>query len=354
MPTIKVTNLTKHFEDSIAIQDISFTLKDGELLTLLGPSGSGKTTLLRLIAGLIKPDEGKIFFDNQDISDIPTEERNIGFVFQSFALFPHLTVLENIAFGLKAKNRSREVIKKRLKELLKLTDLQDKADRYPRELSGGEQSRVALARALAPNPSLLLLDEPLSALDKNLKESLRWKIRRIQQEVSVSTIYVTHDQEEAMEISDRILILNKGRIIEKGTPRSLYLRPQKAFTAKFLGIVNVLKGSIKQKDERYYLETSFGSLLLPQNDFLEKKKTIAIAISPENIELSLEENESVNEFQAFIKTIKFGGPYTEIIVETDATSITLHKTSSNTAHKYRNGQSVYISFPRESIIFLQT
>ncbi|RLI74484.1 hypothetical protein DRO91_00320, partial [Candidatus Heimdallarchaeota archaeon] len=262
MPSIRVRNISKKFEDSIAIEDISFDVQEGELLTLLGPSGSGKTTVLRLIAGLIKPDTGQILFDEKDISGIPTEERNIGFVFQSYALFPHLTVAENIAFGLETRGWSRTEKEDRVRELLQLVGLEGKGKRYPRQLSGGEQSRVALARAIAPNPSLLLLDEPLSALDVSLRENLRKAIREIQQQVKISTVYVTHDQEEAMEISDRIIILNHGRIVEVGTPRELYLQPKKVFTAQFLGISNVFSAEIIRNDD-LLLKVPFGSLNVP-------------------------------------------------------------------------------------------
>ncbi|MCK5297685.1 MAG: ABC transporter ATP-binding protein [Candidatus Heimdallarchaeota archaeon] len=352
MPTIEVRNISKAFEDSIAILDISFKLEDGELITLLGPSGSGKTTVLRLIAGLIESDTGEILFDGIDISNVPTEDRNIGFVFQSYALFPHLTVAENIAFGLETRKWVKEDIISRVVEMLELVDLTGKGKRYPRELSGGEKSRVALARALAPKPSLLLLDEPLSALDMSLKESLRDIIIEIQQKIQVSTIYVTHDQKEAMEVSDRIILLNEGQIIESGTPQKLYLTPKKQFTAEFLGVTNLLVGTLIKKKNQYLFETSFGVLetLAPSDRTISEEK---IAIFPEHISVSIKKTNQINEFSAIIKKSSFGGPYIDLVVTVNSTDLKVQITSSQIEKMYKKGQKVFISIPKEYILFLE-
>ncbi|TET29465.1 MAG: ABC transporter ATP-binding protein [Candidatus Heimdallarchaeota archaeon] len=352
MPTIEVRNISKTFEDSIAILDISFKLEDGELITLLGPSGSGKTTVLRLIAGLIESDTGEILFDEVDISNVPTEDRNIGFVFQSYALFPHLTVAENIAFGLETRRWPKEKIISRVIEMLELVGLEGKGKRYPRELSGGEKSRVALARALAPEPSLLLLDEPLSALDMSLKESLRDVIREIQQKVQVSTIYVTHDQKEAMEVSDRIIILNNGQIVESGTPQELYLDPKKQFTAEFLGVTNLLEGTLKKKKGQFLFETSFGILEILAPIYPINTEGI-LAIFPEHINVSYKKMNHTNEFPATIKKSSFGGPYIDLIVTVNSTDLEVQITSSMIEKLPKKGQKVFISIPKENVLFLE-
>lgn len=352
MPQIVIEDITKSFEDSIAIKNISFTLDDGKLITLLGPSGSGKTTILRLIAGLIQPDKGKILVDNEDISEIPTEKRNIGFVFQSYALFPHLSVAENIAFGLETRKWSKEQITNRVKEMLKLVGLGGKGKRYPRELSGGEQSRVAVARALAPNPDLLLLDEPLSALDQSLKESLRHKLREIQQEVKVSTIYVTHDQTEAMEISDEIILLNKGEIVEIGTPKSLYLQPKKRFTAEFLGISNIIAGQLTKKDGENFFNCFLGNLLLPKYKLLNNTGEISIAIFPELINLHETTKGLENEFLGTITKVSFGGAKTTYLIEINQNVLEVIDISSNTKKIYSVGDNIVLEIPLNSIHIL--
>ena len=352
MPFIEVKNISKKFEDSIAIENISFTLNDGELLTFLGPSGSGKTTILRLIAGLIEPDKGEILFDGRNVSKIPTEKRNIGFVFQSYALFPHLTVTENIAFGLETRKWIKEQKITRVKELLDLIELKGKGKRFPRELSGGEKSRVALARALAPNPDLLLLDEPLSSLDMSLKESLRNAIREIQQKVKVSTIYVTNDQKEAMAISDKIIILNEGRIVESGTPRKLYLQPKQKFTAQFLGVRNILTGKVVNKDNRFFLTTPFGDLEFFNSQKIAKDE-ITIAIFPEHINVSEEKTNQQNEFLAEIIKSSFGGPKIDLIIKINKFNLFVQTTSSIDRKLCKEGKKIFVNFPSNSMILLK-
>jgi ABC-type Fe3+/spermidine/putrescine transport system ATPase subunit len=351
MAFIEVTNIGKQFEDSIAIADISFTLNEGELVTLLGPSGCGKTTVLKLIAGLLEPDTGKIIVDGVDVSTIATEDRNIGFVFQSYALFPHLTVAENIAFGLETRKWSKDKKIDRIKELLKLVGLEGFGKRYPRELSGGEKSRVALARAIAPNPNLLLLDEPLSALDVSLKESLQKAICEIQREVNITTIYVTHDQREAMEVSDKIIILESGRVVEFGSPRDLYLKPKKRFTAEFLGITNIFHGELDELNGRKIIKTSFGNLEI---NFEEgKSNKIHIAIYPEQIQINLEKQELANEFHGIIKNISFGGARTNIIVEVNNQDIEIETTYSTINESYSKGDEIFITIPKNAIVKLE-
>jgi len=242
MVQVKLAGVTKRFGETVAVKGISFTTSPGEFLTLLGPSGCGKTTTLRLIAGFEQPDAGDILFDSRSVLSDPPERRRVGMVFQSYALFPHMSVKQNVVYGL----RFRRGIDKRARvhELLEMVDLAGLEQRSPTELSAGQRQRVALARALAPQPRILLLDEPLSALDAKLRESLRTQIHRIQRELTLSTIYVTHDQEEALAISDRIVIMNAGVIEQIGTPQEAYERPQTAFVASFIGRTTRLDGEV--------------------------------------------------------------------------------------------------------------
>jgi len=239
MVSVELRNVSKRWGGFELRVDLS--VRDGEFLTLLGPSGCGKTTTLRIVAGLEKPDSGRVFFGGRDVTDLEPSERNIGIVFQDYALFPHMTVFKNIAFGLEMRKLPREEVERRVQWALELVGLSGLENRYPEQLSGGQQQRVALARALVIEPEVLLLDEPLSSLDAKIRERLRSEIRRIQRELGITTIYVTHDQEEAMAVSDRIAVMNVGRIEGVGEPLELYYRPRTEFVARFLGISNILE-----------------------------------------------------------------------------------------------------------------
>lgn len=244
MSRVRLVNVSKHYGSTVAVEHVNLDVAEGEFVTLLGPSGCGKTTTLRMIAGLIEPTAGRIFFDDQDITNLPPNARNIGFVFQTPALFPHMSVADNIGFGLSVKGRPKSEIKTRIAEVLKLVDLVNYGDRLPRQLSGGQQQRVALARVLATDPRVLLFDEPLSALDRNLRETLKYNILELQRRTGKTAIYVTHDQSEAFAISDRIAVMNQGLIDQIGTQTEIYLHPQSDFVAEFIGANNRLAGRI--------------------------------------------------------------------------------------------------------------
>ena len=237
---IVVENVSKHFGDFLVLDQINLEVKNGSLVALLGPSGSGKSTLLRLIAGLETPDVGKIYLTGQDATNQDVRERNIGFVFQHYALFKHMTVRDNIGFGLDIRKHPKEKIQAKVDELLDLIQLKGLGNRYPSQLSGGQRQRVALARALAVEPAVLLLDEPFGALDAKVRKELRAWLRRLHDEVHVTSVFVTHDQEEAMEVSDEIVVMNKGRIEQIGTPAEVYDRPATSFVMSFIGPVNVI------------------------------------------------------------------------------------------------------------------
>lgn len=237
---IVVENVSKQFGSFQAVDRVSLEIKSGSLVALLGPSGSGKSTLLRLIAGLEIPDSGKIILTGKDATNQSVQERNIGFVFQHYALFKHMTVRQNVAFGMEIRKLPRAKVKARVEQLLELVQLSGLGDRYPSQLSGGQRQRVALARALAAEPNVLLLDEPFGALDAKVRKDLRAWLRRLHDEVHVTTVFVTHDQEEAMEVSDEIVVMNKGRVEQVGTPAEIYDHPATAFVMSFIGPVNVL------------------------------------------------------------------------------------------------------------------
>jgi iron(III) transport system ATP-binding protein len=241
---IAVQNATKRFGAMAAANDVTLTVEEGELFTLLGPSGCGKTTLLRLIAGFYMPDEGEIRFDDRRVNEMPPHERGIGMVFQNYALWPHMTVAQNVAYGLKLRKVPSGDVEQRVHAVLEKVKLGGLDQRYPGQLSGGQQQRVALARALVLNPEILLLDEPLSNLDAKIRIQVRAEIRKLQKELGITTIYVTHDQEEALTLSDRIAVFDKGRLLEVGPPKTLYETPKTRFVADFIGINNQIEGTV--------------------------------------------------------------------------------------------------------------
>ena len=240
MSFLQLTQINKIFSDIPAVENFNLEVEQGEFISFLGPSGCGKTTTLRMVAGFELPTSGKITISDQDLTYVPPNKRNVGMVFQSYALFPNMTVAENIGYGLKVTGKPKAEIKQRVNEMLALIHLESFEMRYPGQLSGGQQQRVALARALAIHPQVLLLDEPLSALDAKIRVELRQEIRRIQQQLGITTIYVTHDQEEALSLSDRVVVMSQGRIEQVGTPAEIYSYPETEFVAKFVGQINLL------------------------------------------------------------------------------------------------------------------
>ena len=243
--SITVKNVTKRFGSFVALDDVSLDVPAGELLALLGPSGSGKTTLLRIISGLETADAGAVYYHDEDVTDAAVRERNVGFVFQHYALFRHMNVFDNIAFGLRVRKRSKAEIRDRVKELIRLVQLEGLDGSLPSQLSGGQRQRVALARALAAQPKVLLLDEPFGALDAKVRQELRQWLRRLHDELHVTSVFVTHDQEEAFEVSDRVVIMNKGKIEQIGSPAEIFERPANPFVMDFLGNVNVFQGTVQ-------------------------------------------------------------------------------------------------------------
>ncbi|MFW9888659.1 MAG: ABC transporter ATP-binding protein [Candidatus Thorarchaeota archaeon] len=287
MVAVELQGLMRRFRDGTSIGPINLIIANGELMTLLGPSGSGKTTTLRMIAGFFRPQTGKLLFDGQDVTFAPPRERNIGMVFQSVALFPNMSVYQNIAFALEMAGWSREATVDRVEFLADLLGIRGLLMRRSNEVSGGEGQRIALARALAKKPDLLLLDEPLSALDPQLRERLQTEIRRIQDSLNITTIYVTHSQDEAFAISDRVAILNEGVVIQVGHPEELYDKPANEFVASFLGSGNVLTGLVVDLQEKHVIVETNG-YRFAANGSAEKGRTVKYTVKPEDITLTLD------------------------------------------------------------------
>nr|WP_319552907.1 ABC transporter ATP-binding protein [uncultured Vibrio sp.] len=269
MSYVTAKNLTKRFGDNTVFEDIQFTIEQGEFITLLGPSGCGKSTLLRSLAGLNPVDGGSISVNGEDITHQVPQERGIGMVFQSYALFPNMTVEGNIAFGLKMKKLDADIIQREVAKVIELVDLKGKEKQYPHQLSGGQRQRVALARALVVKPRILLLDEPLSALDAKIRKHLRQQIRDIQKEMNLTTIFVTHDQEEAMIMSDRIFLMNKGEIVQAGTPEEIYTQPANEFVAGFMGHYNLVEAD--HAKQLFNIDTQSKVAIRPESIYVREQ-----------------------------------------------------------------------------------
>jgi iron(III) transport system ATP-binding protein len=284
---INLKGLVKRFGTLEAVSRISLEIKDGELFTLLGPSGCGKTTLLRLIGGFHRPDAGEIFFGQKEVSPIPPYGRNIGMVFQNYALWPHMTIFDNIAYGLKLRKFPKGEISAKVLYALRLVNLSGLEKRYPGQLSGGQQQRVALARALVLNPDVLLLDEPLSNLDAKIRVQVRAEIRKLQKDLGITTIYVTHDQEEALTLSDRIAVIDHGKLQQVGSPRDLYARPESLFVADFIGINNLIPGEVRAIQEtKMEVQTDVGLLVCIRQGRFTPGERCMVSVRPETASLS--------------------------------------------------------------------
>ena len=319
---LRLERLSKNFGEFIAVDDVNLHIRRGEFLTILGPSGSGKTTLLMIIAGFLEATTGDIQFDGLSIMSLRPEKRNFGMVFQGYALFPHMTVRQNIAYPLEVRKGARDEIVKRVDEMLELVQLETFGDRLPRQLSGGQQQRVALARALIFDPLVLLLDEPLGALDKKLRSNVQTQLKHLHRKVGKTFVYVTHDQEEALSMSDRVVIMNHGRVVQVGSPQELYERPSTVFASKFIGKSNILRGVVNQVDgnEVLYAIADKYFQQLVSNEKFSKNDEIILALRPEKIKITrckVASNE-VNILVGRIIDITYFGSTISVNVETDS------------------------------------
>ena len=281
--SVRLADLTKHYGQAAAVDRLSLTIEPGELVALLGPSGCGKTTSLRMIAGLVSPSAGEIFVNGRPITGVPVHKRNIGMLFQSYALFPHLTVAQNVAFGLDMRGIRRQAAARRVREALDLVQLEAHEGKLPSQLSGGQQQRVALARALVIEPAMLLLDEPLGALDKGLRESMQVELRLLQRRLGITTVMVTHDQDEAMTLSDRIVVMRNGQLEQVGTPAEVYQNPLTRFVAGFLGVSNFFQGTVTGRDNgAIHVDCTDGLKLTVPGDY-SVGRTVTTAVRPEAV-----------------------------------------------------------------------
>ena len=308
---INITNISKNFDEVQALKSVNLEIKDGEFFALLGPSGCGKTTLLRILSGFEQPDQGSIFIDGLDVTSMKPFVRPTNMMFQSYALFPHLNVFKNIAYGLERERLSKNEIINRAEEIINKTNLIGLENRFPDELSGGQRQRVALARCLVKKPKVLLLDEPLTALDKNLKEKMKIELKNLQQQFNITFVVVTHDQDEALALADRVAIMNEGEIIQTGTPYDVYTFPESYFVAQFIGKMNFFQPSKIDNNYFYFLNNSH--ILLPKN-YVKNPKSVGIR--PED--LFFDKSDKTNfEFSATIKNIIYHGEFNEILFKTD-------------------------------------
>lgn len=321
--TLRFENVTKRYGEIVALDNVSFSVEGGEFFSLLGPSGCGKTTLLRIVAGFERPDSGKVYLDDQDITDLAPNKRPVNTVFQNYALFPHLTLYENIAFGLRVRKTPQAIVEKEVAKALEMIQMGEHAHKWPSQISGGQKQRIAIARALINRPGLLLLDEPLSALDLKLRQKMLMEIDLIHDEVGITFLFVTHDQTEAMSVSDRICVLNKGKIEQIGSPAELYETPKSSFVAAFIGDTNFLEGSVKSfiSSEYSLLEIDGMPDVLCYNDkILTLGDNVYLSVRPEKIRITREkptEHNHLNIFYGEVDNIVYKGDHTNFWVRVD-------------------------------------
>ena len=351
MAFLELSGVQKSFGDNCVVKNFDLSVARGEFVTLLGPSGCGKTTTLRMIAGFETPSGGMIAIDDKDITQLAANKRNIGMVFQSYALFPNMTVAGNVGFGLRVAGRPALEIKARVEEMLQLIKLAHLAERYPRQLSGGQQQRVSLARALAPSPKILLLDEPLSALDARIRVALREEIRSLQQKLGITTIFVTHDQEEALSMSDRIVVMNDGRIEQVGAPREIYNRPRTRFVASFVGTLNALTGVV--------VDAAAGALSIEGQNVIARRgleganagEPCALALRPEALQIA-GAAPGRNALTGVVEEVAFLGSVIRVKLRLAQSALLIDSFNSGADAPPALGATIKVSFSPEDLIVL--
>jgi spermidine/putrescine transport system ATP-binding protein len=362
-PWVELRNITKRFNEVTAVDDLSFRVEKGEFFSLLGPSGCGKTTTLRMIGGLETPDEGEILINGEIVNDLPAYKRDTSIVFQNLALFPHLTVNENIAFGLECRKVPKGERGDRVREVLNLVRLAGLGDRRIDQLSGGQQQRVALARSIVLQPEVLLLDEPLASLDRKLREDMQLELKQIQERVAITFIYVTHDQKEAISMSDRILVLNEGKVVQMGTPTDIYERPKARFVADFMGASNIFSAKvIGRTGERVQAETDSGLRLVVirhEDLVVPTSERVSICIRPEAIKVypPYADEEGENQFGGKIEEKVYQGDFTELVISLEQGERIIVRLSSESARRQREilqkGAEVLVEWPPEEVSLLE-
>ena len=351
MAYLTLTNVSKQFADSYAVQDFNLDVEKGEFVSFLGPSGCGKTTTLRMIAGFEIPTGGTITLNNKDITNNPPNQRHVGMVFQAYALFPNMTVTQNIGFGLRVRGEKEAAIKERVQEMISLINLEKHASKYPYQLSGGQQQRVSLARALAIRPNVLLLDEPLSALDAKIRVTLRAQIREIQKRLGITAIFVTHDQEEALSISDRIVVMNVGVIEQVGSPFQIYNFPATEFVANFVGSLNTAVAEITDPDKGLLNMNGVQFISAAKMDGLKKGDKVRIAIRPERFSFASEVRKA-NIVDCQIENITFLGSVVRIHILVGNTKFTMDNFNYPSLELPRIGAKEQVTCSKEAVLIL--
>jgi spermidine/putrescine transport system ATP-binding protein len=362
VPWLELKGITKRFKEVTAVDNISFQVDKGEFFSLLGPSGCGKTTTLRMVGGLEAPDEGEIIINGEVVNDLPAYRRDTSIVFQNLALFPHLTVNENIAFGLECRKVPKPEIGDRVAEVLNLVRLQGMGDRRIDQLSGGQQQRVALARSIVLQPEVLLLDEPLASLDRKLREDMQLELKQIQERVDITFIYVTHDQKEAISMSDRIAVMNEGRIIQLGAPTEIYERPRARFVADFMGASNIFAARVVSSDgDRIQTQTEGGLTVSvrPRAGEPTDGGQVSVCIRPEEIKVLPPDAEGggPNSFSGIIEEMVYQGDFTELVIALENGEKNIVRLNSDSARELRGilhrGEEVLVEWPPEDVALLE-
>ena len=347
MTKIKLEHITMRFGNIFAVRDINLDVQSGEYVTILGPSGCGKTTLIKVIAGILTPTEGRVFIDGDEVNDVPIEDRDVGYVFQNIALFPHMNIMDNVGYGQRVRNVSAEDTVAISNEYLELVKMLDRSGYIPSELSGGEQQKVALARALASGSKMLMLDEPLSALDARVRMELRYDIRRLVKRLGITVLHVTHDQEEAMSVSDRIVLMRDGTIFEMGTPLEIYRHPRSIFAAYFIGETNLIECSVAQKSKngKTTVKLRDGSMVKVGKSIYSVGDPVVISVRPEHVYTA------TDGLRAVVKDIVFMGTYWRVRTEADSEDYVEYNISADSEVPTR-GDEVFLVFNKKaSMVF---
>jgi spermidine/putrescine transport system ATP-binding protein len=353
---ISLEHVVKRYGGHDAVSDVSLSIGDGEFFSLLGPSGCGKTTTLRMVAGFVTPDAGRVVLNGRDVTGVPANRRPVNMVFQQYALFPHMSVYDNVAFGLSVKRVPRSEHRPRVEELLRVVALEGYESRKPRQLSGGQQQRIALARALVNRPAALLLDEPLGALDVKLRKQMQLELKRIQHELGTTFVYVTHDQEEALAMSNRIAVMNDGRVEQIGAPRDIYEQPANAFVADFIGSLNALEVSVDEvAGGRAVARIGDGErILVPVDASVGPGAAIRVAVRPEWVQIGAAASDDSSRLEGRVAEIVYLGMYTQFHVDTRVGRVLSHRLAEPTARQPREGDAVSLSWAADDAYVLES
>jgi ABC-type Fe3+/spermidine/putrescine transport system ATPase subunit len=350
LPAIRLVNITKKYRDIIAVEDINLTIEDKEYVCIIGPSGCGKTTLIKCISGIIQPTEGEIYINNKLMNKIPIQDRGVGYVFQEIALFPHMDIYENVSYGPIVKGWDPSKTSTLVEEMLNMMTLQERIRDHPNVLSGGAQQKTAIARALASGSLLLLLDEPLGSLDAKVRTMLRHELRRMMKDLELTAVHVTHDQEEAMAVADRIIVMKAGKIVETGTPLQLYLRPKRLFTANFVGEANFMVGQVAEKNERKITIDVDGAHIHSQDKIEFKEGKAVAAIRPEFVMME-KQTKAELAWKGTIETVTFIGNMVRYEVRTEnGMLIAVKQPFAFHMNGWKKGDRVALTFPPSSVL----